>query len=137
MCSSDLGGPPGVLEILFAAILSFALCCLVSKLYQVTYRGRECPQDFIHAMLILGVVVCVFVMVIQSGDSDYALATGFGMFAAFSMIRFRTAVSEPRDIGFIFFAMTAGLAVGARQYLLATAGTAFVSGIIWIFSRGD
>lgn len=133
-----LGSPtPGGVEVVLAALLAFGLCCLVSAVYRATRRGRGCRQDFIHAMLILGVVVCVFVMVIQSGDGDRALATGFGMFAAFSMIRFRTAVSEPRDIGFLFFAMTAGLAVGARQYMLACVGTAAVSGIILGFTKAD
>ena len=45
-------------------------------------------QDYVHTLMILGIVVSVIVMVIRGGDGNKAMATGFGMFAAFSMIRF-------------------------------------------------
>jgi hypothetical protein len=126
---------PGLWEILFATLLSFTLATIISWLYKRTHRSTRCSQGFIHTMIILSLVVSVFVMVMRSGDADHAMATGFGMFAAFSMIRFRNTLSDSRDVGFVFFAMTVGLAVGARQYMLATAATLLISGIIWHISR--
>lgn len=126
---------PGLPEIFFAGLLSFALMALIAALYKSTFRGPKLSQDYVHTLMILGIVVSVIVMVIRGGDGDKAMATGFGMFAAFSMIRFRTSLSEARDIAFIFFAMTAGLAVGARQYGLAAATTIFICAIIYWFSR--
>jgi hypothetical protein len=126
---------PGLVEILFAALLSFGLTSLIAALYKATFRGPKLSQDYIHTLIILGIVVSVIVMVIRSGDGERAMATGFGMFAAFSMIRFRTSLGEARDVAFIFFAMTAGLGVGARQYGLATATTVFICAIIYWFSR--
>ncbi len=128
---------PGLLEILFAGLLSFALMSLIALLYKSTFRGAKLSQDYVHTLMILGIVVTVIVMVIRGGDGSKAMATGFGMFAAFSMIRFRTSLSEARDVAFIFFAMTAGLAVGARQYGLAAATTAFICAVIYWFSRGN
>ena len=128
---------PGLPEIFFAALLSFALMSLIALLYKSTFRGPKLSQDYVHTLMILGIVVTVIVMVIRGGDGSKAMATGFGMFAAFSMIRFRTSLSEARDVAFIFFAMTAGLAVGARQYGLATATTAFICAMIYWFSRGN
>lgn len=130
------GSPaPGLAEILFAALLTFGLTALIAALYKATFRGPKLSQDYIHTLIILGVVVSVIVMVIRSGDGEHAMATGFGMFAAFSMIRFRTSLGEARDVAFIFFAMTAGLGVGARQYGLAAATTVFICVIIYWFSR--
>lgn len=126
---------PGLPEICFAALLSFALMTLIAALYKATFRGAKLSQDYVHTLMILGIVVSVIVMVIRGGDGDKAMATGFGIFAAFSMIRFRTSLAETRDMAFIFFAMTAGLAVGARQYALAAATTVFISGMIYWFSR--
>src|SRR6266446_8797185 len=114
---------PGLPEIFFATFLSFGLTALIAALYKSTFRGPKLSQDYVHTLMILGIIVTVIVMVVRGGDRDRAMATGFGMFAAFSLIRFRTSLSEARDIGFIFFAMTAGLAVGARQYGLAAATT--------------
>ena len=70
---------------------------------------------------------------VVSGNS----ATAFGMFAAFSIIRFRRSVSQSRDIGFIFFAMATGLAVGARAYAMAAVTTVVVSVLILVLSRRD
>ena len=126
---------PGLPEIFFAALLSFALMSLIAGLYKSTFRGAKLSQDYVHTLMILGIVVTVIVMVIRDGNGEKAMATGFGMFAAFSMIRFRTSLSESRDVAFIFFAMTAGLAVGARQYGLASATTVLICAMIYLFSR--
>jgi len=128
---------PGLPEIFFAGLLSLGLMALIAALYKSTFRGPKLSQDYVHTLMIFGIVVSVIVMVIRGGGGDKAMATGFGIFAAFSMIRFRTSFSEVRDIGFIFFAMTEGLAVGARQYGLAAATTVFICAMIWCFSRGD
>src|SRR4051812_37201758 len=95
---------PPLQEILIALSLSFALQCLISAVYKRTYRGSDYSQDYVHTLIILGTVVTVVIQAIR-GNS----ATAFGMFAAFSIIRFRRSVRQSRDIGFIFLAMAAGL----------------------------
>jgi hypothetical protein len=128
----------GLAEIIFATFLAFALTSLIAALYKSTFRGPKLSQDYVHTLMILGIVVAVIVMVVRGGgDSSKSQATAFGMFAAFSIIRFRADVSEARDIGFIFLAMAAGLAVGARQYGMACATTIVICAIIYFFSRRD
>ena len=117
---------PGPMEVIFALLLSFGLNCLIATLYKRTYRGTSYSQDYVHTLLILGTVVTVVIMVV-SGNS----ATAFGMFAAFSIIRFRRSVGQSRDIGFIFFAMATGLAVGARAYAMAAVITPLVCALIF------
>lgn len=125
-------------EIIFALALSFALNLLIAAVYRATYRGTEFSQDYVHSLLILGTVVSVVVMVVRfDPNPQMAQATAFGIFAAFSVIRFRTGVSQSRDIGFLFTAMAAGLGVGARAYGLATATTIIICAIIYLFSRAD
>jgi hypothetical protein len=122
----------GIPEILFAILFSFALNSLIAAVYKRTYRGARYSQDYVHTLLILGTVVTMVIMVVH-GNS----ATAFGMFAAFSIIRFRRSVSQSRDIGFIFLAMATGLAVGAQQYLLALITVPLVCVIIWAISARD
>lgn len=131
----QLPNPP-LQEIIFALGLSFLLNLVIASVYKATYRGSEFSQDFVHMLLILGTVVSVIVMVVH-GDKDKAQATAFGIFAAFSIIRFRANVSQSRDIGFLFMAMAAGLGVGARAYGLATATTIVLCAIVYVFSRAD
>ena len=125
-------GPTSIPEILFALLFSFALNSLIAAVYKRTYRGARYSQDYVHTLLILGTVVTMVIMVVQ-GNS----ATAFGMFAAFSIIRFRRSVSQSRDIGFIFLAMATGLAVGAQQYVLALITVPLVCAIIWAISVRD
>jgi hypothetical protein len=127
----------GLPEIFFATFLAFILTAIIAALYKATFRGAKLSQDYTHTLMILGIVVTVIVMVVRGGDAAKAQATAFGMFAAFSIIRFRTELSEARDIGFIFLAMAAGLAVGARQYGLGVATTIVICAIIYFFSKAD
>ena len=128
---------PGLAEIFFASILSFGLMSLIAAVYKATFRGPKLSQDYVHTLMILGTVVTMIVMVVRGGSGEKAQATAFGMFAAFSIIRFRVTLSEARDISFIFLAMAAGLAVGARQYGLALATTLLISAIIYTFSSAN
>jgi len=127
---------PSLQEIIFALGLSFLLNLLIATVYRRTYKGGGFSQDYVHTLLILGTVVSVVVMVVRV-DKEHAQATAFGIFAAFSIIRFRTNVGQSRDIGFIFLAMAAGLGVGARAYGLASATVILICAIIWIVSSVD
>ena len=133
----DLPAAP-LQEIVFALALSFVLNLLIAAVYKATYRGAEFSQDYVHAILILGTVAAVVVMVVHvDKNKDHGQATAFGIFAAFSIIRFRTVVAQSRDIGFLFTAMAAGLGVGARAYGLATATTILICALIYAFSKAD
>lgn len=121
---------PGIKEIIFAILFSFVLNSLIALLYKLTYRGNKYSQDYVNTLIILGTVVTMVIMVVQ-GNKE----TAFGMFAAFSIIRFRRSVSQARDIGFIFLAMATGLAVGARQYELALITVPLVCLVIYLLGK--
>ncbi len=121
---------PGIKEIIFAILFSFVLNSLIALLYKLTYRGTKYSQDYVNTLIILGTVVTMVIMVVH-GNKE----TAFGMFAAFSIIRFRRSVSQARDIGFIFLAMATGLAVGARQYELALITVPLICFVIYILGR--
>jgi len=129
----SFGAPsPAVLEILFAVLLSFGLSALVGRTYRSVCGPERYSQDYVHTLVILGTVVTLTIMVV-SGNA----AAAFGMFAAFSIIRFRRTVRQSRDIAFVFLAMGAGLAVGARQYVLAAVTVPAVCGLALLLSRAD
>ncbi len=120
--SSAVGAP---LPQLAAALgLCFALMLVVGYVYQRTHRGTLYTQDYVHALVIMGVVVTAVIMGI--GQSP---AAAFGIFAAFSIIRFRRALPQTRDVGFIFLAMAIGVACGVHQYGLAIVTTAIACGV--------
>lgn len=119
-------------EIVSAIALSFVLTILIAALYRATHRGTFYTQDYVHTLMLLGMVVTAVILVV--GQS---LERAFAVFAAFSVIRFRRSVPETRDIGFIFFAMAVGMASGARQYALAILTTLVVGAAVALISWLD
>jgi hypothetical protein len=128
---SEVAGPSWP-EIILAVIQSFLLASIIGATYKLTYRGASYSQDYVHTLIILCMGVAVVMMVVRGNP-----AMAFGMFAAFSIIRFRRSVGQSRDIGFVFLAMAAGMAIGARQYILAWATVIVITAIIYLFSKAD
>jgi hypothetical protein len=120
------------LELVLAIGLSFLLTLIIAFVYQRTHSGAIYSQDYVHTLIILGTVVTVIIMGIGQN-----VAAAFGIFAAFSIIRFRRALPESRDVGFIFFAMAVGLACGSQSYALAVITTVLVSLFVWLMWRFD
>ena len=105
---------PTALEVVFAVTLSLTLNLMIGYVYKHTYRGTRYSQDFVQALVIVGTVTTILIMVV-SGNVGIA----FGMFAAFSMIRFRRNLGQARDLGFVLLAMSVGMVAGARLYSMA------------------
>lgn len=123
---------PQPLEVLGAMILSFALNLFVAMLYRSTYRGSRYSQDFVHTLIMIGTITTILVMVVRGNEG-----IAFGMFAAFSMIRFRRNLGQARDLGFVFFAMAVGLVVGARLYQEALIVTPLVAAMLYALTKKD
>lgn len=123
---------PNPLEVVGAMFLSFLLNLFIAVLYRNTYKGTRYSQDFVHTLIIIGTITTILIMVVR-GNSGVA----FGMFAALSMIRFRRNLGQARDLGFVFFAMAAGMVVGARLYTESLICVPLVAGLIFAISRMD
>ena len=104
-------------------LLSFALGIFIVNIYLWTHA--KVPQkSFTDTLIILCMLISVVMVVI--GDS---IARAFSLVGALSIIRFRTAIQDPRDIGFVFYALAIGMAVGAGNPSVAILAT-FLIGII-------
>lgn len=104
-------------------LLSFALSIFIVNIYQWTHA--KVPQkSFTDTLIILCMLISVVMVII--GDS---IARAFSLVGALSIIRFRTAIQDPRDIGFVFYALAVGMAVGAGNPSVAILAT-FLIGII-------
>lgn len=112
---------------LTAVILSFILSLIITYIYKKTHHGVRYSQSFVHTIIIMSVVVSVVMAVIGNN-----IAVAFGLVGAFSIIRFRSAISDPKDIAFIFFGMAAGVACGLGYHVVAILFTIFVSIFIYL-----
>ncbi len=126
----DLTGVFSVTDVVIILLLSFALCSAIGWIYQITHRGASYTQSFVQTLVLIGMIVAVVMLVIGSD-----IARAFALVGSLSIVRFRNAVKETRDVGFIFLTIAIGMAIGTRFYLLAVIAAAVISLIILIMTR--
>lgn len=126
----DLTSSFSMLDVTLALILSFALTAFIGWIYMKTHKGTSYTQSYVHTLVMMGMIVAVIMLIVGSN-----IARAFSLVGALSIIRFRNAVKETRDVGFIFFAMAIGMAMGTKFYLLGIMATAIISGAIVIMHR--
>ena len=134
---SDNLATPTPVEVIIAVVVSLILNLMVATIYKNTYRGKRYSQDYAHTLVIIGTVVTIIILIVR-GEEGGQIA--FGMFAAFSIIRFRRNMSQSRDLAFIFVSMATGLSVGAlplSQLWLAVVVLGVVALAILTLAKGD
>jgi uncharacterized membrane protein YhiD involved in acid resistance len=126
----DLTGTFSVADIALAMVLSFVLSAAVGWVYRATHKGVSYSQSFVQTTVLLGMLVSLVMLVVGSN-----IARAFSLVGALSIVRFRNAVKETRDVGFIFFAMAIGMATGTRFYTLAAVATVVIGGAVMLMNR--
>jgi len=100
---------------LFLALgLGFVVGAIIAIVYKRTYRGVLYSPSFAVTLIMLTLITTPVVMCIKS---DIALS--MGMVGALSIVRFRTAVKDPMDTAYMFWALTMGILLGAGLHLVA------------------
>lgn len=100
---------------LFIALgLGFVVGGIIAIVYKKTYRGVLYSPSFAITLIMLTLITTPVVMCIKS---DIALS--MGMVGALSIVRFRTAVKDPMDTAYMFWALTMGILLGAGLHLIA------------------
>ncbi|MCL1822742.1 MAG: DUF4956 domain-containing protein [Oscillospiraceae bacterium] len=120
---------------IIVALGTAALCGLVIYLvYRFFYRGIVYSENY-NILLVLVTVVTAFIINTISAN----LVLSLGMVGALSIVRFRSAIKDPLDVGFLFWGIAAGVTTGAGLYFTALSGTAFIAGlyIILTFLKKD
>jgi uncharacterized membrane protein YhiD involved in acid resistance len=107
-------------SLLIALVLSY----LIALTYKKINREREDHQVIMHTLILLAVTIAAAMMVIGNN-----LARAFGLVGAVSIIRFRTAVKNAKDMAFVFIAIVIGMASGLGFWLTALVFAIF-AGII-------
>ena len=91
---------------------------LIYLIYRFFYRGITYSENF-GILIVLVTGTTAFIIVTIGAN----LVLSLGMVGALSIVRFRAAIKEPLDVGFLFIGIAAGLSAGARLYLVAILGT--------------
>lgn len=115
---------------LFLALgLAFVIGLIIAIVYRKTYRGVLYSPSFTVTLIMLTLITTPVTMGIRS---DIALS--MGMVGALSIVRFRTAVKDPLDTAYMFWALTMGILLGAGLYLIALIVVLCISVLMFLLS---
>ncbi len=115
---------------LFLALgLGFVVGAIIAIVYRKTYRGVLYSPTFAITLIMLTLITTPVVMCIKS---DIALS--MGMVGALSIVRFRTAVKDPMDTAYMFWALTMGILLGAGLHLVAIIVVLCISVMMFVLS---
>lgn len=107
-----------------------SICALTIYLIYRFFNKSVVYSANFNLLIVMVCIVTAFIIITIGAN----LVLSLGMVGALSIVRFRAAVKDPLDVGFLFWGVAAGLTAGAQLYLVALLGTAFISILFIIFS---
>lgn len=119
-----------VLDMALAMVLAFALGLFIFFVYKKSYAGVMYSASFGVTLIALCMITSLLMMAVTSN-----IVLSLGMVGALSIVRFRTAIKDPSDIAFLFWAIAAGIVLAAGFIPLAVIGSFFIGAILLIFSQ--
>src|SRR5574344_44895 len=116
--------------ILLTLVIAFVLALVIYFTYKFTFSGVLYSQKFNLSILMITMITTIVMIVISSN-----ISVSLGMVGALSIVRFRTAVKDPRDTAFIFWGIVVGLACGTQNYYVAVIGSIVICLILFGFRK--
>ncbi len=111
--SSQTITPASFPTILLSLALALGAGLFIAWIYRRNYRGVMYSNNFTLTLVMMTLVTCPVVMCIRE-----SIQLSMGMVGALSIVRFRTAVKDPLDTAYMFWALTMGILLGAGQFFL-------------------
>lgn len=117
-----------IFDMVLALGLSFGLGLFIFMIYKKAYSGVMFSSNF-GVTLVAMTMISTFVILAVTSNVVLSL----GMVGALSIVRFRTAVKDPLDIAFLFWAIAVGIVLAAGMIPLAVFGSIFIGGVFLVF----
>jgi len=133
---NDLLNPSSIYEsltldrVVVALLVSFFINLFIFFIYRKTFKGVIYNRQFNVGLVLTGLVVTLVVLPISSN-----IALSLGMVGALSIVRFRTAIKDPKDIVFTFWTITVGIICGAGLYAVAIIGVPIIAVMLFVLER--
>lgn len=115
-------------DLFLSLIIAFICAIFITYIYKKTYTGVSYTKSFVLSIILLSMVTSLVIRTINSN-----LALSLGMVGALSIVRFRTAVKDPVDTIFMFWAIAVGIMSGAGLYLITVIACALL-GLFYLIS---
>jgi len=117
-----------IVDTIVSLLLAFALGMFIYFIYKNTFQGVMFSRSFGVSLVALTMISTLIILAVTSN-----VVLSLGMVGALSIVRFRTAIKDPLDVVFLFWAVGVGIVLGACMYLLAILGSLIVGAILIVF----
>ena len=117
-----------LLDMGVALLLAFCLGLFIFMVYKKTFSGVMYSSSFGVTLIALTMITTVVILAVTSN-----VVLSLGMVGALSIVRFRTAIKEPLDIAFLFWAIAVGIVLAAGMIPLAVIGSVIIGMILLVF----
>ena len=128
--SSQTITPSSWMTIVFSLLMAFAVGLFIAWVYRRNFRGVMYSNNFTLTLVLMTLITCPVVMCIRE-----SIALSMGMVGALSIVRFRTAVKDPLDTAYMFWALTMGILLGAGQFFFAALTVVGIGALIIVMNR--
>ena len=118
-----------IITIIVDLIVAVIMGLIIYNIYKKFYKGVIYSKSFAVSLVGMTVLTCMVTLAISTN-----IVISLGMVGALSIVRYRTAIKEPLDLMYMFWAITTGITVGASMYILSIAASAIMIVIIAAFS---
>jgi len=108
--------------------LAFCLGMFIYLVYKKTYSGVMFSRTFGGSLVAMTMITDMVILAVTSN-----VVLSLGMVGALSIVRFRTAIKEPMDIAFLFWAIAGGIVLAAGMIPLAIVGSVIIGLIMIVF----
>ncbi|MCY1008114.1 DUF4956 domain-containing protein [Nannocystis pusilla] len=129
--TAGLGEPIALRSAALSLLLAFGLTQAIAAVYVWTFRGMSYSQGLVHSIVLGSIIACTLMLAIGG-----SIAAGLGIAGGLAIVRFRTALRDPRDMMFVFAGLGAGIAAGLGAHAAALCGAALfcfaVGSLTWI-----
>ena len=115
-----------IIDMLIALVIGY----IIYRIYKRFFAGVVYSRYFAVTLIGMTVLTCMVTLAISTN-----IVISLGMVGALSIVRYRTAIKEPLDIMYLFWAITEGITIGASMYILAAVGMLIMLIIIVCMSR--
>ena len=117
-------------DMALALALSFCLGLSIYLVYKKTYSGVMFSRTFGGSLVAMTMITTMVILAVTSN-----VVLSLGMVGALSIVRFRSAIKEPLDIAYLFWAVAAGIVIAAGMIVLAVFGSVIIGVILIVFSN--
>ena len=122
---------PDLLTLVIGMLLSAVLAFILAEVYKRFGQSISNREKFGNIFVPIAMTTMLIISVVKS-----SLTLSLGLVGALSIIRFRTAIKEPEELGYLFLCISLGLGIGASLYLLTTVAFVIIAGCLIFINFG-